>query len=609
MITDIVKQLKEQFELEDIENALIRKFLDINGIDFKKSKYISNLLTNRNDDLMKKFNLLVKLDLNDLVMCFETLVPSEDAKKYGAVFTPVEITSLMARKAISELKAGNQNLNNVTVVDPAVGCGALLVSMLIELFKETNKKPSSILKNFTGVDISDDSIKRCHKLLNLASLFLGDAKECSPTLICTDSLKYNYKKKYDIVIANPPYVRFQDLDIETRKYLKNNWDTCKAGNYNLYFPFFELANNLMSENSVSIYITPNGFQGSSSGRSLRKWAVKEKFFDSILDFGSNRVFNAMTYTCITVSSKKRNEKIFYYQSKGLIELPKLPIDWEIQKSTEFMPPADSVWEFVNKNQLKNYNAIKKHKTKLSSIVNISYGLATLRDNLYILDGSVTSEGYYTKKHNNVIYLIEPGSTSGVIKVSGTTSANIGNTKTRIIFPYEITTGAYKAYGEEELSNLYPKCYQYLLAVKYELDKRDYGKKEYEKWYAYGRTQGLKTLGKSIVTPLYSGKPNFMLTELIQNHFMVNGCKIEVIDKDKYYLEFILKLLNSKVLEFYINSTSNSITGGFFAYQKSQLSDFRIPEISIQEQISACELETNEFNKFIANLYSITNKLF
>lgn len=83
--------------------------------------------------------------------------------------------------------------------------------------------------------------------------------EADFNLYVQDSLKANWNTEFDNVIGNPPYVKFQDLTDENRKYLAKNWTTVDNGNFNLYFAFFELGYKLLNSNGKLGFITPNNY--------------------------------------------------------------------------------------------------------------------------------------------------------------------------------------------------------------------------------------------------------------------------------------------------------------------------------------------------------------
>lgn len=109
-------------------------------------------------------------------------------------------------------------------------------------------------------------------------------EESDFNLFNQDSLKANWTNKYEIVVGNPPYVKYQDLSDENRQYLANKWQTIEYGTFNLYFAFFELGYKLLASNGKLGYITPNNYFTSLAGLSLRQYFLKTKCLTRIVDF-------------------------------------------------------------------------------------------------------------------------------------------------------------------------------------------------------------------------------------------------------------------------------------------------------------------------------------
>jgi hypothetical protein len=71
------------------------------------------------------------------------------------------------------------------------------------------------------------------------------------------------------------------------------------------------------------------------------------------------------------------------------------------------------------------------------------------------------------------------------------------------------------------------------------------------------------------------------------------------------IEVLSIILNSGVCRFYIEAISNAISGGFFAYQKSQISSFTIPDLDEGQVKELKALKTpQKVNGFLAKVYGI-----
>ena len=112
--------------------------------------------------------------------------------------------------------------------------------------------------------------------------------------------------KFDFVIGNPPYVRIHNLKPWVRDYLRENYFFCQ-GMFDLYQGFYELGLKMLKPCGVLLYITPNGFVKSASGKAMRDYIDKNNLLFYYEDFKDEQVFNAFsTYTCIVGLSSVKN---------------------------------------------------------------------------------------------------------------------------------------------------------------------------------------------------------------------------------------------------------------------------------------------------------------
>ncbi len=606
-----------QYPLEEVEAALVAQYCQENGLVPLPGTALAELVRvgGAFTDLRDRLASAERWDLDDLVISFETCVPTAEAARYGAVFTPEAITSFMAREAIIRRLDSGESPGEITVVDPAVGCGALLVAALRELATRSHESPSEITARLAGVDISADSIRRAHLLLSVACLALGDAAEPRARLIVGDTLTADLPAlldragEYSIVIANPPYVRYQVLDLATRADLAQNWEACGQGNFNLYFPFFEIAARLASPEGTVCYITPNGFFTGLSGSRLRGWMTQRDWLDEIVDFGQYRVFEALTYTAVTFATNRTTPRpkptVGYVDVAGIPGLAGLPPAWE-QVATTRVPLTDlgpSPWRLVGPSRHQTVAAITARGPRLSEMATVSFGLATLRDKLYLLRGDTDADGNYVTSYQGTTYRIEPGITRRCVKVSSVQStAELAATRTRIIYPYTLDGTQATVLDEATLTIEYPEAYKYLCAIRAELAQRDHGRKAYAAWYAYGRTQGLVPLGRKLLSPLYAAWPRFLADDNEESLF-ING--IAVTAREGTRLEDLAAILNSGVCRFYVEATANCIDGGFFAYQKSQLGDLGVAPLdkATRQAISRAP-DPGAVDDVLARLYGI-----
>lgn len=614
----IIEKLLTTYEIQEIEVAFIQIFIELNNIKVSKNELIKLILSKNSDkanNLRSKIKRnFQKIDLYDLINIFELLIPARDRKLNGAFFTPKIITEFITNNTIKS--------QNEKICDPSCGCGAFLIEAANYINVKYKKNIVDIIENnLHGVDIANYSTDRAKILLTLLALQKNeDKKNINFNIYTANSLKSNWSEifpniarqnGFDIIIGNPPYVKFQDLNIEIRKDLNKNWLTLKNGTYNLYFAFFELGIKMLNTKGILAYITPNNYFTSLAGIDLRNYLESNRFINKIVDFNHLKVFNAQTYTCITFLKKEKREHFLYERIDEYKNLDNLDnIKYSVMNYSDL---NNKKWRLLKESDQANIKNIENVDNKLGNIVDIRVGVATCKDSVYFIDGNTYENGYYKKDYNGKIYLIESEITKPIAKISDfKNQAELESNKRRIIFPYKKNNGDVKIIHENELKIEYPECYKYLIVAKKELATRDKGKVEYPQWYSYARTQGLNFIGEKLFTPTFSSEPRFLKEKDAESMFC-NGYAIFIKKKADLFslnqnldLHTLAKILNSKIMDYYIKRTSVSIEGGYPCYQKNFIELFGIPNFTNEEvNYLKKEEDKNKIDEFLIRKYEIT----
>ncbi|MBI5379482.1 MAG: N-6 DNA methylase [Nitrospirae bacterium] len=107
---------------------------------------------------------------------------------------------------------------------------------------------------------------------------------------------------FDAVIGNPPYVRIQGFPGDQIEYFTKRYSSA-TGNCDLYVSFVERGYELLNSQGRFGFILPNKFFKTDYGFGLRKLLSVAKVIASIVNFGSDQVFDATTYTCLLFLAK------------------------------------------------------------------------------------------------------------------------------------------------------------------------------------------------------------------------------------------------------------------------------------------------------------------
>ena len=160
---------------------------------------------------------------------YQRLIPLHKKKALGQIYTPVDIAKLMVDLTITKA--------NAIVLDPACGCGTFLKEIYQKLSSLNHKKTVSsnsmmhaqLLEQIWGVEIN--SFPSHLSMMNLTFMNLSSFSDLVGVLV-HDFLdmgpmeKYNVKTKnlrtnetisremphkFDVIIANPPYVKQEKI--------------------------------------------------------------------------------------------------------------------------------------------------------------------------------------------------------------------------------------------------------------------------------------------------------------------------------------------------------------------------------------------------------------
>ncbi len=611
IINDI---LKKEYDINEIEHHIVYSYLQQYKLDYSESKIFGEYFSNFqiNTKLFFETSSIHFENIKELENYMELLIPENDRKLNGAFFTPVYVVDFI----INELNPKESDKN----LDTSCGCGAFLIGLADYYSTKLNKSiRQTIIENIFGADILEYNIRRAKLLLAIFALHNNEIVEESDfNLIVTDSLKNKWAHKFENIVGNPPYVKFQDLSEENRSYLIKHWKTIEIGTFNLYFAFFELGFNILSENGRLGFITPNNYFTSLAGESLRRYFQQTKAINRIVDFSHKKVFDAQTYTAITFLTKQVNEAIIYDR----IENHQTPDEFlkKVNGSPNFIGSLNSKkWRLLKTDEQKNIRTIETIGKPIGQLFDIAVGIATLKDDLYFIDGKLEKNGYYLKNTDYGQFEIEKDITKSVYKISDFKSQDEADLNTRrIICPYTIKNGTASPISEDVFKLKYPKCYQYFCAIKPELIGRDKGKIEYKPFYVWGRTQGITKRGKKLLSPTFSQFPRFLIVEDIEAYY-TNGYGTffkerqskGLFDEQENPISFLenidvlQKILNSIVMHYYISKTSVSIEGGYPCYQKNFIEKFSIPYLNIDEIQSIRNLSDKfEIDEFLVEKYHL-----
>ena len=122
-----------------------------------------------------------------------------------------------------------------------------------------------------------------------------DPRHSPPGALNLDFFAYPESEKFDTVIGNPPYVRYQDIAPSTRALLRQDGFD---GRSNLYLFFIEKCVRHLAPGGELIFITPRDFLKSTSARALNRWLFERGTITHAIELGDARVFTGALPNCL-----------------------------------------------------------------------------------------------------------------------------------------------------------------------------------------------------------------------------------------------------------------------------------------------------------------------
>lgn len=233
----------------------------------------------------------------------KSIKEADKKKKNGVVYTPQYLAEYVAEKMISysDIVTGKSNNDTIQVLDPACGDGVLLQALELKL---QNFKTSEAM--FTGVDIDKSALNEAGKRLNGAFSGVNTNALCpynKERRVGWDALNsyVNNKNGYDFIIANPPW----GADTSSYKNLVNkNTYQLLSGQYDTSDLFIELSISLLSDSGIAGFIIPDSLF-SHDRALLRKHLLANTEVLFIGRFGE-KIFKDVNRACAIILFRKKN---------------------------------------------------------------------------------------------------------------------------------------------------------------------------------------------------------------------------------------------------------------------------------------------------------------
>lgn len=372
---------------------------------------------------------------------------------------------------------------------------------------------------------------------------------------------------FDIVIANPPYIRQETLGNPYKAELKKAYPNVFTGTADLLVNFFELAHNLLRPKGALAFITSNKWLRAGYGENLRKFLKKETAIDVMMDFGDLPVFKqAIAYPMILVAEKSPPKQDAQFRALEIQSLDVLErLAETVAKDAHLQGQAEldsKAWRIESKAASGLMQKLNRNSTPLGEFVQGKFyrGITTGFNEAFVIDAETRTALIAADK--NSADIIKPFLRGRDIK-----RYQIHNPNLYVVYvPWDFDT------------KKYPAVFEHLKKFKKELSERPEVKQGRFSWYAMSRYAAdyVEEFEKpKIIYPDIAKRCEFSYDN--GKHFLGNTAYL-IPTKNLFLLGF----LNSSVCDYLYQQISNKIQNDYLRFIATYMEHLPIPRASEAE---------------------------
>ena len=391
---------------------------------------------------------------------------------------------------------------------------------------------------------------------------------------------------FDAIIGNPPYVRIQNLvkyAPEEIKYYQNaisGYAVASNDTIDKYYVFIQRAIALLNPTGYLGYIIPHKFFIIKGGKALRKFITESSYLSKIIHFGITQVFpDRSTYTAILILQKHKKENFEFKRIRRVnADLLASKDGYTPYRNDQF---GEDPWVFLSIDTSAVFSKIKSpHTVPLKDLAEISVGLQTSKDKIYIFVPTGETENSYKFSYSGKSYEVEKSICKPCIYDLSFAEFDTITANAQMIFPYIVADGKAEVFTEEYFEGTYPLCWAYLNEYKAVLQERNINGKS-PKFYQFGRSQSLVKFHDTpkLIWPVLSTKPSYVYdTKNIQFTGGGNGPYYSLLNNSKYSIFYIVGILAHPLFERMVKAGASEFRGAYYSHGKQFMENLPIREI-------------------------------
>ena len=451
--------------------------------------------------------------------------------------------------------ASCRNLSDVRILEPSCGDGEFIIE-IVKRLKESSlaygfNVQDAFQKCVYGCDIVAEKIAHCKQRLEALGF------DTTMAQIKVGDFLQSRLPEMDIVVGNPPYVRYENIPAIQLDFIKKTFPTFHY-RADLYIPFFEKSLRLLKPDGQHCFICANRWLKNEYGKKLRRLVATCFRLEKIINLEHADAFqeDVLAYPAITLITNSKAAPTFEYA-----EIDKVSELTELKMEERERPVSDD-WTIAFNRTVNN-----DHLYTIEELgFKIGIGVATGADSVFI-----SSQLPDVVEHELLLPALNAKDLRGdQLKWHG-----------------EYLLNPYSSNGELIDLSRYPQAANYLGSHQDRLARRHVAQKNVSKWY--------KTIDR--ILPQLKSEAKILLPDMSGNRYIF-------IDEGNFYplhnlyyitghsvreLKILSAILMSNNIRQQIGNITNNMNGGFSRWQSQYLRKLKVPNIGLLDKVLCDQL--------------------
>ncbi len=440
-------------------------------------------------------------------------------------FTPSALVDTMLN-----LVNYNADLMGKTILENSFGSGNIIKAIVVRYIESAiaaGIDPLSIsaglAQDIYGIELDKILYDNCIAELNTILKSYG-IPAVKWNLFNDNALSMKLNVSFDYIIGNPPYISYKEMDENSRKTLKKDFESCAIGKFDYCYAFIESGIIHLNETGKLVQLIPNNIYKNVFAKKLRELLIDH--VSTVLDYPDQKLFDkALTSVSIFLYDKENLSENIHYENIT-----------EGTKRSLCRHSLGDKWMFTVPDKST------RKMLRFGDIFHASITIATLYNKAFIVDDACVCEENLEQD---------------ILRDAVSPKTLRYKKKKKIIFPYFYDDNGLCRYSEENFEKLFPNTAKHLEQFSKELDARNSDEKA--SWFEYGRSQALVHLNKEklLISTIITNAVE--VYEVDANTIPFSGIYITVKNPE-YSLNDAIEILKSEQFLQYVQNIGINISG-------------------------------------------------